>query len=608
MSRKPELESRWPLLSTFRRIFALLTSSERQSVRVLLGFMVIGVALEILGIGLVIPAVALLTQGDVAAGYPELRPALDALGNPSQGRLIAGGMLALVGIYLVKNLFLGFLVVRQTRFAYGVQAQLSQRLFAIYLRQPYTFHLQRNSAGLIRNVTREVNEFTHTAVAPMLRLFIEGPVLTGLAILLLVVEPVGTFIVALVFGSATWGFYRSNRARIAGWGQARQAHEGMRMQHLQQGLGAVKEVILLGREHEFLSRYASHNSKSASAEGSKQALQQIPPLWFELLGIMGLATLVLTMLARGRDIASVVPTLGLFVAAAFRLIPSVNRILVALQSLRFSLPVINTLHDEFRLTASVLSGEQAGAAIAAGTEFQKDICLSKVSYTYAAALVPALDTLTMVVRKGETVGLVGSSGSGKSTLVDVMLGLLVPDAGQVLADGSDVRSRLRTWQNQVGYVPQSIYLTDDSIRRNVGFGLSDDQVEDAAVARAVRAAQLDDFVASLPEGLDTMVGERGVRLSGGQRQRIGIARALYHDPAVLVLDEATSALDSATERGVMDAVAALHGTKTILIVAHRVSTVERCDRVYRLEQGQIVSDGQPDAIHPVEESVSPVQG
>ena len=287
----------------------------------------------------------------------------------------------------------------------------------------------------------------------------------------------------------------------------------------------------------------------------------------------------------------VVPTLGLFAAAAFRIIPSVNRVLGALQSLRFVLPVINTLYTEVSLATPDPPRHSTPAV-----PFREVVELKEISYSYPNAAKLALDHISLTISRGELVGFVGASGAGKSTLVDVLLGLLTPDSGEVRVDGQDIRRALRNWQDQIGYVPQSIYLTDDSLARNVAFGLPDVQIDMVAVWRAIRAAQLEEFVLGLVDGLETVVGERGIRLSGGQRQRIGIARALYHDPAALVLDEATSSLDTVTERGVMTAVRALQGIKTILIVAHRLSTVELCDRLYRMESGRIVEEGSYEAV------------
>ena len=572
-----------------RKVWSLLTPGQQRTALVLLFLMFIGMALETLGIGLVIPALALLTQRDFVSNYPALQPALQALGNPSQQNLVIGGMLILVGVYLIKALFLAFLVWRQTRFAFGVQVQLSQRLFTVYLRQPYTFHLQRNSAQLIRNVINEVGLFTFNGILPGMMLLTESLVLLGLCSLLLVVEPLGALIAVSVLGTAAWGFHRLTRGRIARWGEARQHHEGLRIQHLQQGLGGAKDVKLLGRETDFLEQYRVHNAQSARVGRLQATLQQLPRLWLELLAVSGLAILVISMLAQGRALEAVLPTLGLFAAAAFRLMPSVNRVLGAVQSLRYGLPVIDTLHEELKLAAPEPAAQNNNGVPA----FQTEIRLTDIRYTYPSAATPALNGLSISIQKGEPVGFIGASGAGKSTLVDILLGLLTPDTGEVRVDDADIQAHLRNWQDQIGYVPQSIYLTDDTLRRNVAFGLPNEQIDDAAVQRAIQAAQLEEFVNSLPQGLETLVGERGIRLSGGQRQRVGIARALYHDPAVLVLDEATSSLDTATERGVMQAVRALHGTKTILIVAHRLSTVENCDRIYRLEQGRVVEAGVP---------------
>ena len=392
-------------------------------------------------------------------------------------------------------------------------------------------------------------------------------------------------------GVASLGFSYLSHPYVVRWGDLRQHHGGLRIQHLQQGLGGVKDVKLLGRESDFLDQFRMHSEKYASVVGFQNTLLEFPRLWLELLTMGGLATLVLTMLSQGKTIESIVPTLGLFAAAAFRIMPAVNRVLGALQSLKFGLPVIDTLHAE-------LATIQTPPAPSSSTpmHLRKGLVLEAVSFRYSSVDPLALSCVNIVIPHGSTVGFIGQSGAGKSTLVDILLGLLTPESGTVRVDGIDIQTNLRGWQDQIGYVPQSVFLTDDTLRRNVAFGLPAEQIDDAAVWRAIRAAQLETFVNELPQGLNNVVGERGIRLSGGQRQRIGIARALYHDPPVLVLDEATSSLDAATEADVMEAVHALHGTKTIIIVSHRSSTVEHCDQLYRLEQGRVTEKGKAAAV------------
>lgn len=572
-------------MQPFKKTFRLLSSAQRRRGALLILLMLIGALLETLGVGLVIPSLALMTQSDLAARHPRFEPILAALGHPSREHLVLIGMLAFVALSAVKTVFLGLVTWWQSQFVSDLQAGLSQRLFSGYLRLPYAFHLRRNSSELIYNTTA-LSTATATVAQQTLVLLTELMVLTGISLLLLSVEPFGAIVVVSTIGVAGWGFNQLMRTRILRWGKAYKYHEARRYKHLQEGLGGVKDVKLTGREHDFLAQYRFDTLSATHALERQVTLQALPRLWLELLAIAGLAALVLVMVENGRPLDALLPTLGLFAAAAFRIMPSVNRLLGAVQSVRFNLPVIETVHAEI----SMLPDEVPPVA-AAPVAFHHTLALDHVTFRYVGAPVDALSDVSLVIERGSSVGFVGGSGAGKSTLVDVILGLLTPESGAVLVDGVDIQASLRRWQDQIGYVPQFIFLTDDTLRRNVAFGLADEQIDEAAVQRAITAAQLDEFVASQPEGLNTVVGERGVRISGGQRQRIGIARALYHDPAVLVLDEATSSLDNATERDVMEAVRALARDKTVLIVAHRLTTVAHCDRLYRLEGGVVVEHG-----------------
>ncbi len=572
-------------MTTLQKFWQLLTSDQRRATFILLIWMLFGMLLETLGIGLVIPAIAIMTQGDLVTEYPVLVPWLNSIGNPQQDQLVIFGMLILVAVYAFKALFLGFLAWRQMDFIYGMQASLSKRMFTGYLRMPYSFHLQRNSAQLIRNVMSETGVFTHTGLTGGMILLTELFVIFGISVLLFFVTPLGTIIVVSIIGIVGWIFIKFTRRYTLRWGEARQLHEGLRLQHIQQGLGGVKDVKLLGREKNFFTQYEVHNIGSARVGQYQATLQAFPRLLIELLAVIGLSALIITMIGQGIPMDTLLPTIGLFAAAAFRLMPSVNRLLSGIQSVRYSIPVIDTLHSELEHMSTIKPPLNSQSM-----PFEQEVTLNHVCFSYPSSEALALNDVSLTIAKGTSVGFIGGSGMGKSTLVDIILGLLTPVSGSVKVDGIDIQKSLRNWQNYIGYVPQSIFLTDDTLRRNIAFGLSDEQIDETDVLHSIKAAQLEQLINDSPQGLDTIVGERGIRLSGGQRQRIGIARALYHDPQVLVLDEATSSLDTATESDVMDAVKMLQGDKTIIIVAHRLSTVSQCDRLFTLEKGEVVEE------------------
>ena len=579
-------ETKVSTVETVKIVWKLFTNSDRVAFIRIVVMVIVGMFLETISLGIVVPIIGILTQDDYQQKYPFI---VDIFGNLSREELISAVMVAMVLIYVVRSLFLFWSLWIQKGFSASVSGRLSQSLFSIYLRQPYMFHLQRNSSTLMRNAKNATSVVT-CGVDPFLVLLTDGLVAIAMFALLIAVEPFGTLAVLLVFGLSTFVFQRTTRRRIDNWGYQVDYHETKILQHLQEGFGGAKDVKVLGRENEFLSQHEKHLGESIRINRIYNVILTLPRSFMEIITIVGLCLLVVSMVVRGRELADIVPILGLFAAAAFRVMPSINRLLMATQTLIFNRSIIASVYKDFLLDSP------DSLSLKSKTKFATQLELTDVSFKYPTAATASLQNVSLVVKRGEAVGFVGPSGAGKSTLVDVILGLFAPTSGVVKVDGQDVQQNLRNWQNQIGYVPQAIYLTDDTLRRNVAFGLNDENIDDNLVRNAIRLAQLEEFVATLPEKLETVVGERGVRLSGGQRQRIGIARALYHNPSVLVLDEATSSLDTPTEHGVMQAVQALQGSKTVLIVAHRLSTVEYCDRLYKIENARITEEGTFDKV------------
>lgn len=573
----------------FQKVFGLLSKKEKNTSCLIFGLMLIGMSLEMLSIGLIIPIISLLSQQElVENNYPFLKVIIEQFGSPEYEQIIIGAMIILALVYLVKNLFLAGLVWFQNRFVFGIQANHTQRLFKLYLKQPYTFHLQHNSAQLIRNVQVEIGLFASNVIKPLLQLITEVLVFIGLCALMLSIELVGTIIIVIVMSIAAWAYQFVTKKYVTQWGIKRQYHDGKRFQHIHQGLGGVKDVILLGREQDFIEQYNKHTKVSVKIYELQNTIMQMPRLWLELLSVLALTSLVLGLLAQGKNMNQILPVLGLFAAAAFRIMPSISRMLGSLQLLRYANPVLNMLYNELKLSNS----NKLVQSRCQNFVFNKSFEMKKNSYRYPGVSEDVLKNISICIKKGQTVGIVGHTGSGKSTFVDIILGLLSPQNGDILIDGKDVRKNIRSWQDKIGYVPQSIYLTDDTIKKNIAFGLPEEQIDIHTIKNALDSAQLSKFIDELDNGINTVVGERGIRLSGGQRQRIGIARALYHQPEVLVLDEATSSLDGVTENAVMEVINNLSKKITVIMVAHRLTTVRECDVIYLMENGEIVDSGQ----------------
>ncbi len=578
-----------------KKIISLLTAEQKRQTFFLLILIFVGMLFEMLGVGLIFPILTLMTDANPLDKYPIFQPVAEFLGSPSQSQLVAWSMITLTVFYFIKVLFLIYLAWRKVLFSTSTRVYFSQKLFLGYLHQPYSFHLQRNSSDLVRNVISDVKSW-NKGLLSIMDLVTDGFILIGIFSLLIWAEPLGAISITIFLAVTAILLHRVTRSRITRWGKESRHHGAKGMQHLLQGLGGVKELKLLGREKEFGSQYNIHNFAYAKIDRKQRVVSSLPRLWFELLVIIGLTGLVLSMLYQGKSPSELVPILGLFATAAFRMMPSMVRIITALQNLQFCSHAVDKLHDDFSmLVAEKERGLESNETVSALSSW-KCLEVKNLSYKYPESSNLVLNKVNFSINRNESVGFIGGSGAGKSTLIDIILGLLPPSEGDVFLDEKNINTFLRAWQAQIGYVPQSIYLTDDTVRRNIAFGVENKDIDDLAVQKAVKSARLEDFINGLEEGLNTVVGEQGVRISGGQRQRIGIARALYHNPSVLVLDEATSALDMETEKYVMRSVNALHGEKTIITIAHRMSTVANCDRLYRLEQGKIVQEGTFDEV------------
>jgi ABC-type multidrug transport system fused ATPase/permease subunit len=475
------------------------------------------------------------------------------------------------------------MIQAQYRFVYDELVATSRELYRVYLTSPYTYHLQHNTAIFVRNLSNEVLMAYVNVLLPMLTLLTEAVVAVAILAVLLWVSPLATLVAALTLGGASAIFHYLIRRKLHKYGEEQLLYNGERIKWVNQGLGGIKEVKVLTREDYFLGMFDDYNKRFAAAARNAMVLNQMPRLFIETLAIATLLLGIVAVIWGGGTAQDFFPTVALFAMAALRLLPSVNRILTSLIRIGNYWPALETVRKG--LKGSTPEGSRGSTREQQRFSLQSSIEFLGVTYTYPSATKPALSGVTLTIPKGSSVAIVGPSGSGKTTLVDLLLGLLTPQTGCIRLDGQLMDNNLRSWQRVIGYIPQSIYLIDDTVRRNVAFGLPDALIEEDRVWKSLRMARLDEHVLSLPSKLDTVVGERGVTFSGGQRQRIGIARALYHDPDVLVLDEATSSLDAETEREIAETINQFQGKKTLLIIAHRTSTIEKCAIRYELQNG-----------------------
>lgn len=577
-------------MSLFKKIFYILGNKYRYQIFFILILIIVGTFLETFSLALIFPALLLLSNPQEFINNSIITNYFSFLKDFNQMELIIFGMTIILISYFIKAGFLFFLIWKQNSFSFTLQGYIAERIFKSYFNQPYLFHLQRNSSELIRNVTFEVQQLSNGIFIQGLSLLTELFVFFSIIIMLALIQPVGTIVIllsSLILGGI---YYFVMRKFWKTWGEKRQIHEGHRIRHLQQGLSAIKDVILLGRKNNFIGKFKNHNQSVVKVSRLQNTFQQFPRIALEFFGVLMLFLLVIFLIYQNYNVQELIAYCALFAAAAFRVLPSINRIISSVSSIKFTMPAINIIHNELVSADNLAESKEAKKQIEIKRETKNILDIEGVYFKHYGDKKRTLEDINFSIKRGSIIGIIGPSGSGKSTLIDVILGLLNPDQGSILYNGHNINRDLSDYQKKIGYVPQSIYLSDDTLQKNIAFGVDEDSINNDSVESAIKSAQLNDFVLSLPNSINTIVGERGSRISGGQRQRVGIARAIYHNPEILILDEATSSLDQETEKEIMNSIYDLKGKKTIIIVTHRLSTINKCDVVYNLSNGKIISE------------------
>lgn len=571
------------MLGDFKKINNILNQNQKNRMFILFFMLIIGMIFEVLGIGLLLPIITSIINPEKIMGYTLINDLILFFNIKSELEFIKYLLLLLIIVFLIKSIYLLFLSYYQNNFISKLTVDTSDILFKNYLNKNYIFHLNKNSSELIKNFQVEITGFGNYLIS-FLQLITESVLAISVIFTLLYIELKATILVMLFFVILSFIFHQFAKKKSEKWGKLRAINDTDISKVIIEGLSGIKEILILGRKSFFLKKLIDLNKIKADLNVKSMTIRQVPRFYLELLSVISLVVFIYLLLLNNQELDSIIITVGVFVGATFRLLPSINRILSSLQNIKFYKSSLDIISFELGGAEKEIKNEELESNI---IYFNKSIELKNISFCYVKNK-SILDKINLKIDKGELVGIIGQSGAGKTTLINIIVGLLFQDSGKIFLDDKQLsKANINLWRNKIGYVPQDVYLTDDTIENNIAFGIEINKIDSKNIENAIQQSQLKTFIDQLPNGKNTIVGERGVQISGGQRQRIGIARALYNDAELLILDEATSALDVETESQFMESVLNLKGNKTVLIITHRLSTIENCDKIFKIEKGEL---------------------
>ena len=560
----------------------LLSKKQRGSLIYITILLFFGMVLEIFGLGVIVPMLTFILEPDSLGQFLKNSTFIKNIGITNQSNFLYFFLIGIVLLYVIKTIVIIYLVYKQNRFITDLYSDFSVNLFNSYINQNYSFHLNKNSSILVKNIQVEVNLF-RSFLSSWITIVIETSLLLAIMLTLIFIEPIGALSIGLFFSILSIVMFSISKKKLKSWGKKREVIDSSISKHILETFGGIKDILILGRKNYFEKYFFKVSRERSRILKNYLTISQTPRYFFELVAIFGLVGFIFIMILIGKDNTELISILGVFVAATFRMIPSFNRIFSAFQNAKYYTSSVDLMYKEFK---SFYRNQTENNYIKS-KDFNSKIEIRNLTFSYSKSKDLVLKKINLTINKGDSIGIIGESGSGKSTLVDLLMGLYKPKDGKIMIDGVDIHNNTRNWQNKIGYVPQSIFLTDDSILKNIALGIDENLIDFELINSVVKASQLEKFIHSLDEGINTQVGERGVQLSGGQLQRIGIARALYNQPEILILDEATASLDYNTEINVMEAIKNIKKDKTLIIVAHRLTTLDDCDYIYKIEKGEL---------------------